>query len=770
MGSQDAFPKGVERKTYMFQQWKDLQLHKKKGFVALLFVELVVLVVLTTCLFGKRATYSFPIENGAIGLSGITLPKGTYQVQLHYVTDMDGASLCSITDTTIGFRHLFTNGEVLYSGKNSTDFEMWLLRDTTGMEMQVSYNGGYLELQQIDFVRNNGLQRIELFLAFMLFLFVDVAAVFRSYDQAYEVKKSTKTVIFSLFAIWVASSLPLFTDYILSSGDVGYHLMRIEGLKDGILSGQFPVRIAPKWLQDYGYADAIFYGQTMLLPCALLRMIGFTVTTSYRLFIMLINLLTAVIAYFCFEKMFKDYRIGILCSMLSTLSVYRLYKMYLRGSLGESFGLMFLPLIAYGFYKVFTMDIKDKNYRFSYLPLLIGFTGIIQSHMLTCEIVGGFTVLLCIILWKKVFRKETFLALAKTVIISTLFTLWFLVPFFDYMLTGDFSIQHAYERTIQERGLYLAHLLMPFPNVGGGVFPAETGLKDAVPVGIGFVLIVVLFVWGYLLFLGSKRMTTPGYLEKKEVALGKICAGFALLSMVMSLAIFPWNSIQFLHRITATLVSSLQFPERILMIAALCGVIIAGILGQYFFHREEKAWGYTFAGALVGLTLLSGMFLLGDFLFETGYVKIYNAAGMGYGYIAGEEYLPYGTDAGTLLYASPVATEGTVLSEVKKGALKYTMEVNNQEATEGVVTLPLLYYKGYETKVLASGEQLATYPGENDKVAVKIPANFSGTLETSFVSPIYWRLAEIISVLSFFAFVGCYVSFGRKKTERVSKS
>lgn len=757
----------------MFQKWKDLQLHKKKGLMAVLALQIVILVVLIAGLFGKNATYSFPIPEDGLGangvtIPGITIPKGTYQVQLYYETDMDGVSLCSVSDTSIGFRHLFTNGEVLYSGNSKTDFEMWLLRDTSAMEMQVTCGGGMLALYRVDFIRNNALQRMILFLAVCGLLLMDAILLFRQYDAAYEVSVRSKRVIFGLFVISVASSLPLFTDYILSSGDVGYHLMRIEGLKDGLLTGQFPVRIAPKWLQDYGYADAIFYGQTMLLPCALFRMIGFTVTTSYRMFIFLINVLTAVIAYVCFEKMFRDYRIGLLCSMLSTLSVYRLYKMYLRGSLGEAFGIMFLPLIAYGFYKVFTMDIKDKNYRFSYLPLLIGFTGIIQSHMLTCEIVGGFTILLCILLWKKVFRKETFLVLAKTVIISGLFTLWFVVPFLDYMMTGDFCIQHAYERTIQERGLYLAHLLTPFPNVGGGVFPAETGMKGAVPVGIGFVLIVVLFVWGYLCFMGSKKMTESGYLQKKEVILGKICMLFALMSMVMSLAVFPWNSIQFIHRITATLVSSLQFPERILMMAALCCIILAGILGQYFFHREGKAWGVTYAGVILGLTMLSSMYLLGDFLFETGYVKIYNAAGMGYGYIAGEEYLPYGTNASTLLYAAPTATEGTVLSAVNKGALQYTLQADNQDATEGVITLPLLYYKGYETKVIGSGEKLSTYAGENGKVAVKVPAGFTGTIQTSFVSPIYWRVAEIISLISVIGFIWIYVLF-RKKGKVQSK-
>ena len=73
----------------------------------------------------------------------------------------------------------------------------------------------------------------------------------------------------------------------------------------------------------------------------------------------------------------------------------------------------------------------------------MAFTGLVQSHLLTGEQVGAFTILLCLLLIKKVFRKETFCSLAKTVIYSVLLSAWFLVPFGDYMLRGDFMIQHV---------------------------------------------------------------------------------------------------------------------------------------------------------------------------------------------------------------------------------------------------------------------------------------------------------------------------------------
>ncbi len=96
-----------------------------------------------------------------------------------------------------------------------------------------------------------------------------------------------------------------------------------------------------------------------------------------------------------------------------------------------------------------------------------------QSHLLTGEQAGAFTILLCLILIKKVFRKETFCSLAKTVIYSVLLSAWFLVPFADYMLRGDFVIQHVSGRVIQYRGLYLTNLLFTFFRNGYNVFYSD---------------------------------------------------------------------------------------------------------------------------------------------------------------------------------------------------------------------------------------------------------------------------------------------------------
>lgn len=548
----------------------------------------------------------------------------------------------------------------------------------------------------------------------------------------------------------------------ISSGDLGYHLMRVEGIKDGILAGQFPIRISPEWQQGYGYASPIFYGETVLYIAALFRLIGFTVTTSYRLFMAVVAIATVLIAYECFKKIFRNKYVGVLCSLLYSVSIYRIYKTYLCGSWGECLGIMFLPLIIYGFYRVFTQDIHESSYRRSWIPLTAGFTLLIQSHLLTCELVGGFTIILCIILWKKVFRKETFIVLAKTVIYSVLLSAWFLVPFVDYMLTGDFVIQHVAGRTIQERGLFPAHLFLTFFIAGGNVFFASNGMADSAPTGIGIALMAPLFILLYLFFTGKAAA-----LAKTEKKLGILAAIFSVAAMLMSLSLFPWDRIQFLNRITATLVSSLQFPNRFLIIANVCLTAVAGVVAKYVITSKNTAYKVIYFAGTFLLVMISNIYLLNYTLNNNTPVRVYNNEGMGTGYISGAEYLPYGADAEDFVPRSPVCEEGLEARDYKKLSLGASVHMCNQKTNDqpATVEFPLLYYKGYQAFATTDGEKLDCHAGNNFVVAVDIPSGFDGDILVKFISPWYWRLGEAVTVLSLIIMI--LVCTIRRKKKRI---
>ena len=154
---------------------------------------------------------------------------------------------CSVIDSSIPAKNLRTNGTGLFAGLTQTDFDMWLLQDSAHLTVQVQYGGeGMLAVQGLTIYQTNAWNRIGLFVLFCFITLFNVCWVYVCYDKAYRVPPEKKSRAFLLGVIVLFSSLPLMVDGMPGAGDLIYHLMRVEGIKDGLLSGQFPIRISPQ--------------------------------------------------------------------------------------------------------------------------------------------------------------------------------------------------------------------------------------------------------------------------------------------------------------------------------------------------------------------------------------------------------------------------------------------------------------------------------------------------------------------------------------------
>ena len=153
-----------------------------------------------------------------------------------------------------------------------------------------------------------------------------------------------RTVLRALVLLVVGCSIPLAVDYLfLNSHDLYFHLMRIEGIRAGLENGMFPVRIQPGWLNGHGYAASVFYGDFFLYVPALLRYFGVSVQAAYKCYVVMIHMLTVGISYYSFSRMSRP-RIGLVCTVLYSLNIYRLTCIYTRAAVGESVSYTHLTL------------------------------------------------------------------------------------------------------------------------------------------------------------------------------------------------------------------------------------------------------------------------------------------------------------------------------------------------------------------------------------------------------------------------------------------
>ncbi len=737
------------------QRMREMKLWKKKPiYIAAIIFSLLLLFLLIKIIMPCReyffeGSYSFSegtASPNAVIYEGIQLRPGVYCVELDYETDTDLGAICNVWDGTVFTGGLLCNGEHLYSGLDRTEYHMWLYEGTDALQLVVSYGGvGSLTTGNLKITETNQLWTMLLTVVVFLAACVFACLLFYYYDREYRVSPEKKHVFFWVTTISLIASIPYLCGYNITGADLTYHLQRIEGVKDGLLGGQFPVRLEPEWVYNHGYANAIFYCNTLLYFPAILRLLGFTVAAAYNIYGIALNIATAWIAYYCFGKMFCKRNVGIVCSALYTLSIFRIYKLIITTAVGEGSAVTFIPLVIYGLYRIFTEDPKDKNYKTAWIPVMFGYAGLMQTHVLTCEITALVTLLFCAIHIRKIFCKNTFLELAKGALSAVFVSLWFLVPFLDYYITQDVHIRHVSARTIQDRGLYPAQLAFHFWTTGANTPTGDNGMQYSHPVGIGLVLLVALAVFLIMWFSGAFRKS-----ESRKVPFVKITALLGILLLFMSLNSFPWDRIQFLNSVTAALVSSLQFPNRFLGWGTVCLVMVFGFCLWYFEKHNVKFYWVMTAVAVIGVAT-SGIFLLDFVNRDQAYYELYNEESMGFGYISGAEYLVEGTDAEQLTFARPVAGEGVEVLSYEKEYLKAVMSCVNDTDVDSYVDVPILLYRGYQAVDVQTGQTMQLCAGENNIVRVLIPGNYEGSLRINFVSPIHWRISEMVTLVTVIA-------------------
>lgn len=727
-------------------------LKQKKYLIAAVAV-CVFLVYCVIRMLMPRQVYefdgSFVFEGGtaaeSVAFDSISLKPGIYKLQLEYQTDTDMKNHCTVKDSTMYPGALLTNGEGLCAGRGRTDYQMWLFEAADCLQVCVAYGGeGYLQTGRL-VIRETGqwwsmLFTVVLGVALVWFAF----SYFRDYDRLYPVSKEKKTVFFWCGVVAFIASLPYLLGNNFVGIDVVFHLERIEGVADGILGGQFPVRISPEWVYGYGYADGVMYCNALLLFPALLRILGFPVLTAYNLYCIALNIATVWIAYYSFRGIFNNRYIGLACSALYTLSIFRIYKLVITAAAGEGSAVTFMPLVLYGYTRVFTEDPKGEAYKKSWIPLALGYIGLIQTHVLSCEITVFLTVVMCIAFARKIFHREVIRELCKAAGAAVAVSFWFLVPFLDYFFRENLHVRHVGDRRIQSAGLYPAQLAFHYWKVGSNSVGNHLGMRDSYPMGIGLVLIIGFVVFGVMWFNGRWK-------SGKIAAVGKASAVFGAAMMLMSLEAFPWDKIQGLNGVCEALVGSLQFPHRFLGWGTVFLVCVFGCC-LWFFREHSRKWEYYIGivTVLIGV-VTSSMYLL-DFVGERDTkIWVYNKEGMGFAHISDGEYLVQGTDAGLLTFGGAKPASGVEIASYEKRNLNVRMDCRNTNGSEGYVELPLLCYTGYQAYATETGERLEVVKGDNNVVRVKLPAYFSGEIEVGFVPPPHWRGSEAVSCAGWLA-------------------
>ena len=654
----------------------------------------------------------------------IPLRSGTYTLRIKYSCDSDQSFYVIENHNTDYIQG--SNGS-LWSNSHYISQEFKTTKDIQGLEVVIKYVGiGSLRIDDIQILKSVSRANRIVFVMVVIFAIIDMIIYF----QRKGIWQKDKNVFLALGGTIIMASLPLLAHGILGH-DLEFHLLRIDGLANELKRGVFPVRMQSLWMEGYGYPVSILYGDLLLYFPAMLRLLGFSVSTSYQIFMFFMNTLTTLIAFACFRRMFGSKKIGALTAFAYVTASYRLMDIYIRAAVGEVCAITFLPLIALAIYNIYMEDISDwKRYRKNALILAAGVSGLLETHVLSCEMAVFILSVFCVVMWKKTFRKNTFCVFLLAVVETILLNLFFLLPFLDYYLTVPLKVTDAMKEEvmhIQGEGAYFVQYFAFNQNPPGVSYQ---NVCDRMVMTPGFLLIAA-FVGAIFLFVNHRG--------NRKIA---ISFAFSVFSLWVASNLFPWNRVADSSKI-GNLLAQVQFPWRYIGLAIIFLTVLLGFEAIAYLKQnaERASW------VLTALTIASICFSFGFLSRYCDYTYTnlpLNTCDLYLYDVEVGEYLPPEYYEGFNLYPeTDSAAEVKILS--RDGTrMKVYCETG---AFETNVVLPVFRYKYYRITD-EDGKTIQQSDYSTKKLSFLLPANYSGTISVQFDPPWYWHVAELVSAIS----------------------
>lgn len=230
----------------------------------------------------------------------IDLPRGSYQVCINYVNDGEDGEVSFLDEIMPTAQY---DAAKLPAERTRTVFSLWMPYGCETAQLQFTADCGknqviYITGAQI--VPTHAWAYVRLLTGLVFCAVLDWVILLLTRRVKFPIHTLRgRYIAMALVGIGVFACLPLGLGYLTYGHDLSIHLSRIEGLKAGLLAGQFPVRMDPAIINEKGYPFSLMYSDVFLYPAAVLRILGFSLQTSYKVYVASITAATVGITFLC---------------------------------------------------------------------------------------------------------------------------------------------------------------------------------------------------------------------------------------------------------------------------------------------------------------------------------------------------------------------------------------------------------------------------------------------------------------------------------------
>lgn len=523
-----------------------------------------------------------------------------------------------------------------------------------------------------------------------------------------------------------AACLPLFTVNCIGGHDIVYHLLRIESLKEAILSGRPFLRINMLFFGGMGYASSLFYPDFLLYFPALLRVFGVGINLSYHLFIAFCIIAGFASSFYCARHISKNNYAAIVTAVIFTLYQYHIDDIYTRSAVGEFTAVIFVPFVIAGLYDLIFEEYKHPWFLFA------GMAGVLLCHTITTVICVGLCVLAGLAdirgMIKAPMKLLKLFATAALVLGATAF---YWLPVLEMILTGTFSSDFTYDAAFEAAKLW-------------ELFDNEYNR-------MGIVIFLLLFSF---------------FLVKKRQRFATLCVIAGLLITICATGLFPWERISFL-------LGFIQFPWRLFVVTGPLlafgeGIYIAELAGELSENNEARFYIPRIILVIVtALMLVSAVSNL-----ERNTEKYYSYSDDYFDYapftdhVIGGEWLPVTVDNREELVEQSESAVTDKEEELSVTRNKNELALYAIPADTLYVDVPFVYYKGYAAKDNKTGTELSvTSEGRNG--CVRVYTEGSQEIRVYYRGTVLQHVSDWISAGTI-AGIAVYLimAFGRRRKEK----
>jgi hypothetical protein len=501
-------------------------------------------------------------------------------------------------------------------------------------------------------------------------------------------------------------------DFLAIEMDTFFHIGRLVSLSRSIRSGSLLPRLFLDQNNGFGYGSPLFYCDLLLVPFALLHVLGFSTAACYKLMIFFFTWLSAWTMTSLLRLLTHSRWASLTAAAVWLFASYRITDVYVRGALGEVMAMAFLPLLLESFCRIV---LRKES---SCTRLVLALCGLVFSHNLTFAM-GVCLLMLLWLLWKREWEPKIWRTLIKGTLLAFLLSAWFTLPMLEQLGQDEYYLDYyASNMDLSASAMGLRSYFQYTIHFGIGGYGMASG--EVMTLSPGWVLMFL-----PLLYFQHREK------DRKTDRMVLICLILGLVFLILPASFVPWDKMRFL--------GILQFPWRLETLACLLlSVPCAAVLKQLPQKKNLR-------GLVLCLVLADGSFRLlpayqrtfgitsrtaDTFATDGSLIDPYYSASYMRTELAGGDYLPWSSPDFRTYTHQIHDVQGNALSlpfECSENGYSFTV------TESGTYILPLTWYKGWVVEDTATGEWEIVFESANGLTACQVSAGtyrcyYAGTL------------------------------------------